>query len=167
MSVENKIAIKGGGINEFIGPAECHQFMQLIQDGQQPPAARFLKPSWSYKLTQTNGNREVELFEIKSISDNRANLRQKLSQMRSQRMNRQAALKQMEKSKLDPKMSAQLLDMYKQLQPVMPVLHPTEALRNREKLKPVIQDLCKEYAPNHPLTAYYNLLLRFIDGRDL
>lgn len=166
----SKISIKNGGMDRFLGPSEFHQFMQQIGMGHQPAAERYLQPNWSYKVVEDNGDKTVELIKPQY----KAHLREKLSQLRHGRMSRYTALKKMEK--MEKKISKDsngksndnanamksILNMHDSLKGKMPILHPTEAMADREKFRPVIEDLKTNYPENHPLTAYYNLLSRFL-----
>jgi hypothetical protein len=92
-------------------------------------------------------------------SNNKENLREKLSQLRHARMSRQTALNRLKKqTKADEEDQniTHLLDMYQSfVRRGMTVLHPSEALSDADKYTPIVEQLTKTFAPNHPLTAYY------------
>ena len=57
-----------------------------------------------------------------------------------------------------------MLEMYDSFtkQRGMAVLHPNEALGDVDKYRPIVEQLTKTFAPNHPLTAYYHMILSLL-----
>lgn len=158
MSSTSKIMIKGGNANDFLGQSLFFEFMQHIQTGAQPDAHLYMKPGWTYTIDiSENGEKTLHMHKPKLNQ----NLREKLSQLRHQRMGRQSALNRIKKLKNDSNGNTHitnLMTMYESLKGKMSILHPHEAISNVEKFKPIVDSLSCEYPEKHPLTAYYKLM---------
>lgn len=157
----SKIMINGGNANDFLGQSEFFQFMQHIQTGAQPEAHMYMKPGWSYTIDMSeNGDKILNIHKPKF----KENLREKLSQLRHQRMSRQCAINRVKKLKNKTNDENNithinnLMTMYESLKGRMSILHPHEALSNVEKFRPIVDELTREYPDKHPLTAYYKLM---------
>lgn len=145
-----------GSASDFLGRSEFFQFMGMIQSGASPDASQFMKPGWSYevKMADNGSDRVVQLIK----PDLSGNLREKIASLRGKRTSRDTLKRKVNKMVTNPNLSSNVVNMYESLKGSMPILQPTEALADREKYRPIVQELMKEYPKNHPLTAYYTLL---------
>ena len=118
-------------------------------------------------------NRKTKrMHSTTSTSTTKEKLREKLSQLRHMRMSRHTAvnrLKKQTKQNGEEDMEKKdemnkMLEMYDSFtkQRGMAVLHPNEALGDVDKYRPIVEQLTKTFAPNHPLTAYYRMILSLL-----
>lgn len=90
------------------------------------------------------------------MSEKQIFLRTKLQELKNKRQSKFAISQQFKKIGSDVK----LQENYNQLLKLnLPVLNPLQALKEKEKYIPIVEELVKTYAPPHALSGYYSYLL--------
>lgn len=94
-----------------------------------------------------------------NTNEKRTFLRTKLQELKNKRQSKFALSNQFKKLGSDTK----LLDSYQDLLKLnLPLLNPLQALKEKQKYLPIVEELVKTYPPPHALSSFYSTLLNEI-----